>query len=486
MQSLAIKCQMVVEAPLRRMKPPLTLSTKVFLLASLNLALLALVFLIFMRVQLRLDFGSFLHSPDQDRILALGRQVALDLRDTDPADWRALLDRYSIEHKVEMRLVDGRVRQLAGPARSLPRTVEEALHQQLHGRRGPALLSLGNSTDPSLIWAGVRIPVPVAGEHRPAQGVLVLASPSSFRGNLFFFDPNPWLAVAGAVVLISVLCWLPFVRGLTRSISQMTQATAQIEEGRFDIQLPVSRGDELGRLSASINRMAARLTTFVQGQKRFLGDAAHELCSPLARLQVAVGILERSSSAEQQTCIQDLRDDVQLMSALVNDLLSFSKAGLRPVEAPLESVGVAETVAKVLERESPVRTNITLDIEKGLHVLASPDLLSRALSNVVRNALRYAGHAGPIGIVARTEAEHAVIRVSDQGPGIAETDLEAVFQPFYRPASARERETGGVGLGLAIVRTCIESCQGKVSCHNRTPNGLEVVIRLKASVKSST
>jgi two-component system, OmpR family, sensor histidine kinase CpxA len=470
---------MGVKGSFSGMKSRFSLSTKVFLLASLNLVLLGLVFIVFMRVQLRLDFESFLQSPAQDRILAIGRQVALDLREAEASEWDGLLDRYSKEYKVEMRIVDGRVRQLAGPGQPLPPRIVEALHNSLHGRRGSGLLSLGSTSDPSLHWAGVRIPVTVAGEHRAGQGALVIASPSSLSGDLFFFDPKPWLAVAGAVVLISVLCWLPFVRGLTRSISRITSATARIEDGHFEVQLPAGRRDELGQLSSSINRMAARLTDFVQGQKRFLGDTAHELCSPLARMQVAVGILEQQAHPEQHPIVGDLRDDVQHMSTLVNEVLSFSKASLRPAETPLASVSIEETVAGVLDRESAGDTQITVDIEQGLRALAAPDLLARALANVLRNAVRYAGQAGPVRIAARAELDDVVIRISDHGPGLAEQDLEAVFQPFYRPAAARERETGGVGLGLAIVKTCIDSCQGQVFCRKGTPAGLEVEIRLK-------
>jgi two-component system sensor histidine kinase CpxA len=110
--------------------------------------------------------------------------------------------------------------------------------------------------------------------------------------------------------------------------------------------------------------------------------------------------------------------------------------------------------------------------------MAHPDYLFRSLANVVRNAIRYAADCGPIEICA--EQKHGVvsITVADNGPGIPEAELEEVFKPFYRPELARQRETGGVGLGLAIVRTCIEACGGTVGCRNRSPKGLIVEIKL--------
>jgi len=110
--------------------------------------------------------------------------------------------------------------------------------------------------------------------ENPKPGTLILMS-SSLVASQLFFDPKPWLAVVLAVILVSVACWLPFIRGMTRAISQMTQAAAQIAEGRFEVQVAGRRRDEIGQLGEMINRMASRLSGFVHGQKRFLGGIAH-------------------------------------------------------------------------------------------------------------------------------------------------------------------------------------------------------------------
>jgi two-component system, OmpR family, sensor histidine kinase CpxA len=471
------------------LKPHRTLVAKVLLVAFLNLTLLAILFAVFARIQYRVDLDYFLFTPSHDRILAVGRQVALDLRETDPSGWDKLLEQQSALNNVDLWLVDGMQKVLADGGGSLPREVTARLlsEENDHGRGNydgkgrksdRSLVFLGTTSDPTRHWAAVRIPLPTSNYHSPDRGALIAAS-SSWKGILFFFDPKPWLAVVGAVLLISLLCWLPLVRGLTKSLSHMTQATASIAEGQFEAQLPEDRQDELGRLSSSINRMSSRLAGFVNGQKRFLGDTAHELCSPIARIQVALSILERKAGPKEQDTLADLREDVQHLSTLVNEILSFSKADLRPAEVQLESVNLQETIEKVLARESREGVQIEVSAEPGLQALAVQDLLSRALANVLRNSIRYAGHAGPIVIYAKAEDEFARVRVSDQGPGIPERDLEAVFDPFYRPAVARERETGGVGLGLAIVKTCVTACRGTVRCRNLRPTGLQVEINLK-------
>lgn len=460
-------------------RPELNLSTKIFVIALINLVLIATVLAFYMHVQYRFDLQSFLISPAHDRILSTGRQIALELRDTDRPGWDQLLQRYSEANKVELQLTDDDGRHLAGSSVPLPPTVLENLARRSHddGRDSP-LLFLGTTNRPSKHWIGIRIPVPASNQRHHVHGVLVAAS-SSLLGTPFFFDPKPWIAVAMALVLVSILCWLPFGRRLVRSISHIKRVTGQIAEGQFRIQIPIKRQDELGQLSASINRLATRLEGFVAGQKRFLGDTAHELCSPIARMQVATGILERSAEGTMRETVADLRDDLEQMTKLVNDVLSFSKAGLRGQEVQVESVLVSDLVRSVLEREVGQSAQLVNNVAADLEVLANRDLLDRALSNVLRNAVRYAGSAGPITLSSSSSHKEGTIRVSDCGPGLPETELDRIFDPFYRLEYSRGSESGGIGLGLAIVKSCVEACGGSVTCRNLPRGGLEIEILLK-------
>jgi two-component system sensor histidine kinase CpxA len=291
------------------------------------------------------------------------------------------------------------------------------------------------------------------------------------------FNPNPWLYLAAGTILCSALFWLPLTRSLTRSIAQMTRATEEIAEGRFDAQVSDKRTDELGRLGLAINRMAARLKGFITGQRRFLGDVAHELCSPLARMEVALGILEERADEKALPYVRDVREEVTQMRKLAHELLSFSKAALGENQAGLVSVSVAEVIAQAVRQEHCINGQVIVDVPDDLQVLAHPDLLCRALANLLRNGIRYAGYAGPIFITARKDKEDIVISVADQGPGVPARELERLFDPFYRLDESRASETGGTGLGLAIVKTCVETCHGTVTAFNRAPNGLEVQLR---------
>jgi two-component system sensor histidine kinase CpxA len=279
---------------------------------------------------------------------------------------------------------------------------------------------------------------------------------------------------------LSVLFWLPLVRGITRSLGQLTRATEQIAEGKFETRVTANRRDEIGKLGESVNRMATRLDAHMNGQKRFLGDVAHELCSPLARLQMATGILADQADPKIQETVADVREEVQQMSTLVNELLAFTKAGLRSRDVVCQPLDLAPLARDVIARDGATE-RVTLHVADHLRVLAESDLLSRALGNLVRNAVRYAGDAGPILVTASADAGRVVIVVEDNGPGVPAGDLDRLGEPFFRPELARTRETGGVGLGLAIVRNSITACGGEVRFANRTPRGFRAEIRLPAA-----
>ena len=130
-------------------------------------------------------------------------------------------------------------------------------------------------------------------------------------------------------------------------------------------------------------------------------------------------------------------------------------------------------------------TLIEIQIAETTQALAEPELLSRALANLVRNAIRYAGQSGPITISALAQDGRVTLTVTDCGPGVPEETMGQIFDPFFRLEASRSRDTGGTGLGLAIVKTCVESCQGTVSAKNRSPSGLQVEIVLKSPPKQA-
>jgi two-component system, OmpR family, sensor histidine kinase CpxA len=505
------------------MRPGLPLSAKILLWFFLNLLLLVAIFYLFFRLQFRWGLDSLLAGPAGDRVQAIASEVGIELSDANRTEWDELLRRHGADRGVVFRLFRADGEQMAGEPVRLPAEVlqrfqsprgagprtgprngppvpedeapDPALRGGPEGQAGPprnaAPRFMVKTDRPTQYWVGVRLPLTELSRPTPVRGLLgdgargraggpmLLMTSATLTAGGLFFDATPWVVVLVAVVFVSVLFWWPMIRGITRSIARIDRATLEIAEGNFAARVEEGRRDELGRLGGSINQLATRLDGFVTGQKRFLGDIAHELCSPLARMQMALGILEQRADERQKDYVEDVREEVQHMSALVAELLSFSKAGLRGQDVDLRPVELPPIVDRVVERETSSSDRVELDLPDSLRVLAEPDLLARAIGNVLRNGLRYAGAAGPIVIRARRSGDTVVLTVRDQGPGVPEAAIPKLFDPFYRPDASRTSATGGVGLGLAIVKSCVEACQGQVSLRNVAPHGLEVELRLR-------
>jgi len=451
-------------------------------------------------------------------VQTIGDTIVGELGAVAPNARDEVLARFGREHGVDFSLFDNRGPQIAGGWIELPAVVRGFLVPPAQGARGPLGggfgpppgrppgepdygpppagtdgppareppgLAQGRSRGRFIVnagasgyWIGLRVPFRGEDDDRPVAATL-FAHVESRWGLLRLLDLQPWLLAAGAIVVFSVLFWLPFVRSITRALGQLTVATGQIAEGNFDTRVPAARRDELGALGGSVNQMAARLDTLVNGQKRFLADVAHELGSPIGRLQVAVEILETRADPALAGQIADVRDEVQQMSALVNELLAFTKAGLRPRGAELAAVELAPLVSQTLAREAAAG-RVTADVPAGLAARADGPLLGRAIGNLVRNAIRYAGDAGPITVSTRRDGEKIFVIVADEGTGVPPEALARLGEPFYRPDNARTREAGGVGLGLAIVRSGVAACGGEVRFANRAPRGFSAEISLAA------
>ncbi len=483
------------------------LRTKILLCALVNVALLASAVAVFVRYQFRPGVESILLAPGEARLVRLADDLTIELRMTPVREWDAVLARYSRKYGVDLAItVNSSGDTVAGSIKKVPPELSPNLQPTppnvlwvnrtvsnmgcvliaphiINLRPQPTLpqepaprVSVFRNTLAKGNWFGVRMTL--ARPESEAPAVLLVHSSSIFFRPLLF-DSRPWLACLGAIAGITLTCWIPFIRGLTRSVRKITAAAGQIAEGRFDVQTGIRRHDEIGQLNDTIHRVAGQLNEFVTGQRRFLGDISHELCTPIARARVALGVLEEHGDPAQKRYVESAVEEIEHMSGLVSELLQFSKAGLAGPEVAVEPVVIGEMIARVLEREAEPGSGVKLSAGAGLTVMAQPAGLFRAVSNLVRNAVRYAGADGPIAISAKRHGDFVILSVADQGPGLPEEALDRVFTPFYRLDDSRSRESGGVGLGLAMVKTLVEASGGTVTCRNLSPRGLDVSIRLR-------
>ncbi len=488
------------------------LYAKILLWFFLNLLILVAGFLLFFQLQLNSAIVTTVH----DRLRPVEQLVMSELTTAPRRDWNDVLKRFSAAYGVTFALYRNSGEQVAGQELTLPKEVVTQLAAPVGRREGPPEDGVGDPDRDQFrpppgenfgmerfaedrrgrpgrlpggaggiffahadgkYWAGLRTRIQ-RHDVPPGPMTLIAVSPTLSAGGLFL-DTRPWMVAGIVVVIVSALFWFPLIRSVTSSVSKMTRATQSIAAGDFDARVAEQRRDELGRLGEAINAMAIRLKGLVTGQKRFLGDTAHELCSPIARIQLHLGILEENAHSQDKQRIEDLREEIQQMSALVNELLSFSKASLEPAAVKLQPVRVKTAAEQAAKRETIPDAQINFEVADDVGVLAEPELLARAIGNLVRNSVRYAGNCGPITIRAERSDDLVRIHIRDCGPGVPDESVPQLFDPFYRPEVARDRESGGVGLGLAIVKTCVESCHGVVSCRNLKP-GFEVTLELQA------
>jgi two-component system, OmpR family, sensor histidine kinase CpxA len=481
------------------MKPFSSLFSKILLWFFMNLVLVAAVLVMFFAFGSQIDLHAIFGQQASDRLRTAGRLISHELNQAPTANWPDVLARHAEIYQVDFALL------LKNGSQSLSKDMEipEAVMKMVMGafrQRPPKgeFLRPRTSRDtsvkkhrfmmrtknPTQYWAGVRIPVSLTPSRTPVRAVLLAVS-DSITGNGFFFDPLPWIIVAAAVMLISGLLWIPLVRNITGPLARMTGAAEEIARGRFDVSINEPRVDEIGRLASAINHMTSRLCGFVNGQKRFLGDVAHELGSPIARIQLGLGILEHRADAENRKQVADVIEDVTHMSNLVNELLSFTRAEMDTKKVMLKTVELLPVWQRAVQRESMPTTEIITKIDPEIRVVADPELLARALANIIRNAVKYAGDAGPVQVSVQKKGAGAEIEVRDSGPGVPDDLVEQLFEPFFRPQPSRDRCSGGVGLGLAIVKTCIETCKGTVSARNLKPKGFAVTINLPSDTSNS-
>ncbi len=480
------------------MSPRSSLFVKILFWLFLNLTFLPIILIVASTVfNHQIIIHDILSFQSHDRMRKAFMLITEELAETPERDWNETLKHFAVGYQVDLVLMfeDGTYFSSIefDPDPAIQKKVSYSIEQsrtlqreQSEGKKVPLLPEVNpihpdllmQTEDPNLFWTGVVVSVPY-GDQRWMTPAMLASVSDSVTGNGFLFDPMPWLMIFGVVGLISIVLWIPVIRHITQPLGRMMRATEKIATGNFDVAIPETRQDEIGRLGKAINRMSRQLEDFVKGQRRFMGDVAHELGSPIARIQFGLGALEQRVDDNNKLRVQEVMEDVNHMSELCRELLELTRIDLATRVVNLESVQLLPLIETAVRREFHPSTEIIVRVPPILYVLASPDLLLRAISNLIRNAVKYAGEDGPVTISATQKDYLVQIEVRDNGPGVSEEYFEKMFEPFYRPDASRNRDLGGTGLGLAIVKSCVDSCDGNISVANLEPRGFSVTVTLK-------
>jgi two-component system sensor histidine kinase CpxA len=288
--------------------------------------------------------------------------------------------------------------------------------------------------------------------------------------------------------LISILACMLLSRYLTLPLERLRRAAQRIAAGDLAQRVAPSMGrrqDEIADLAGAFDGMAERLERAFNAQRQLLSDASHELRSPLARLQVALELARQRSRGDAEEELDRIELEIERLNELIGQLLKFSRLEAGVDAAHIEQVDMRELLEGVVadaqfEAESKgckARLDETLEAVVNGNGL----LLRSAIENVIRNAVRYTKPGTAVEISMLKDAEKSggiIIHVRDHGPGVPQEILPHLFEPFVRVEAARDRYSGGHGLGLAIADRAIRLYGGSIAARNEHDKGLNVLIHL--------
>jgi signal transduction histidine kinase len=298
------------------------------------------------------------------------------------------------------------------------------------------------------------------------------------------------LRLMAIFVVGSLVCYL-LARSLTAPIFRLREMTQKFAGGKLETRvghLLGSRKDEIADLGRDFDMMAERIERLVKGQKRLLRDISHELRSPLARLNIAVELARQRSGTEAADALERIERESARLNTLIGQLMELTSVGNGSQNVSRGRVNLSEIVDDIVGdaafEAQDRRCSVTVAANEVVTLEGSEEMLRSAIENVVRNGLHYTedGTAVEVSLIRKRKdgRSFAEISVRDHGPGVPEDALDQLFQPFYRVAEARERSTGGAGIGLAITERAVRLHGGTVKAFNHPEKGLVVLISLPA------
>jgi two-component system sensor histidine kinase CpxA len=297
-----------------------------------------------------------------------------------------------------------------------------------------------------------------------------------------------------AALVSGIVCFL-LARYLTAPLGKLRRATEAYAAGELDTRVAPTLGarkDEVADLAHAFDRMAQRLQELMTSQRQLLSDVSHELRSPLARVQVALGLARQRAEGRAAVELDRIEHEAENLNDLIGQLLSLARLESGVTPAARERVDLAELVANVAgDADFEARaTDRRVEIAQTVPAVIDGDarLLHSALENIVRNSVRYtaAGTAVDVSLERdRDRPDSWRITIRDHGPGVPEAMLPRLFEPFVRVGDARDRASGGYGLGLAIAKKAIRLHGGEVFARNEPDGGLCVIVTLPLAASAS-
>ncbi len=344
--------------------------------------------------------------------------------------------------------------------------------------------------------------VVVAARVKSPRGITYLAAteetpppppPQRKPPPMYPFPPDIWFRFCVSFVIGGLVCY-GLAWHLTSPVRKLRAATQRLATGDLTSRVRIGdggRGDEIADLVRDFNRMAERIERLVTAQKQLVRDISHELRSPLARLSVALGLARREAPPSTVAALDRIERETERLNEMIGELLTLSLLESGSERFDKTTFDLAELVDEVT-RDADFEAagsdrSVRFHPDGSLMAPGNREMVRRALENVVRNGVRYTEKGTAVEVsLERDGSEWVVIRVRDHGPGLPPEALTEIFRPFYRYAEARDRQSGGTGIGLAITERAVRLHSGEVRASNAEGGGLLVVIRLPLTAPAGT
>ncbi|HUI83876.1 MAG TPA: ATP-binding protein [Candidatus Binatia bacterium] len=406
--------------------------------------------------------------PERREMPVLAALAAHTFEEQGQAGLRQLLDSLSLPRRSRFWLVDATGQELSGrpvPGRVVQGAIAAEKNEGLYRSFEANVLAARTMTPAGQYLLIAELTPPPISERVPGDILWTLK-----LGTLFS----------------AVICLL-IAHYLTKPIEHLRDATHELARGNLDIRAGQNLGnrqDEIADLVRDFDSMAGELRNQIQSERSLLSGVSHELRSPIARIRLALTLARQADEHERAEMLDRIEQDTVQLDSMLERILTVARleSGQHtPRFAPLSLNDVIDDVLHDANFEAAATgASIVYENSGDVQVNGDASLLHSAVENVVRNAIFYSGREGRIEVRLESANGEAVVSVRDNGPGVPESVLPLLFKPFFRVDDSRGTTTGGMGLGLAIVRNAVTVHGGTVSARNVSPHGLEVEMRLPA------
>lgn len=412
------------------------------------------------------------------RLTEYGQQLIRAYETEGPQGMNDLVRTIREEEGLELELVNVRAAPLG--LRALPSRIQRYNDRDLPGRVRPP--PPFGAPQPRREREARHFTIPLERDY-----VLFAEVPPPSKMEILFNPEILTIRLLVTFLVAGVVCYI-LARSLTSPILKLRQAAQEFAGGNLTTRVAPRLGQgsgELFDLAHDFDRMAEQIETLLSSQQRLLRDISHELRSPLARLNIALELVRRQGAENSPRHLDRIAGESEKLNEMIGQLLAITRQeGWGSHGRGSGPVALDELLRRVVEdanyegKTSGRRAELT--IRQPMTIPGVEELLHSALENVVRNGLRYTTLDGPVVVALdrSVDGRSAVITVGDRGPGVPVADLPRLFQPFYRVSEARDRQSGGAGVGLAIAERAIRLHGGTISAANLPTGGLMVTISL--------